>query len=600
MTSTQQHDGWAARFTRNGVAAGTAITMAFGTVATSSQQLAAQSIDTGATQPAACTAPAPGVLTMTAGSISGQAIRGVAVVTQAPHTLPGAAAIIDNLHIRTRESTVRRRLLFAPGDTVDSLRVAESLRRLRALRYLTDVELLVARCAGPDSGVALTVATRDAWTTKPTMRIRGNGAKLGLEERNLLGTGRSGAVYLRSDAGRIGVGLAYSDPWLFGSNISGSLARDSYRDGTRWNGVLQTRERSIFDPLRVELAAGWSTRATAPTAALLTGDSVYRAAAHVLVHRRVAASPAGVTAVLAGAEYSRTMVSAGTATPIIGPASVRRAFAGLDLGLARRSAQYATRSWLLGGGPAAKLPVAAVAELPIGFEGEALLGVGRDFATGRPALHADMWAGRIWSPGASLLLSTDAWASGFRSGPEWSAGSARATINVIRPAPRGLWSVRLAAETLVDPDPDVRALITGEPVLRALAARGSLSGSGLAESALAASLERSVRLRGIGRTYALDAALFGAGAMRWDLPTRSALQSGLGATGGNGGGDRLYIGVLGAGLRLAPTRFGRATLRLDVGVPVIRSSALASRPFVAVSITPSFGSDRRRDGSGTP
>ena len=99
---------------------------------------------------------------------SGRRISVIAVESAAPDRLPGGIAV--PLHVSTRESTIRSRLLFAVGDTVDTLRVAESVRQLRRLRYLAGAAVTVVCDA--DDGVVLTVATRDAWSIRPRLAFR--------------------------------------------------------------------------------------------------------------------------------------------------------------------------------------------------------------------------------------------------------------------------------------------------------------------------------------------------------------------------------------------------------------------------------------------
>jgi hypothetical protein len=534
--------------------------------------------------------PIPGTVAIS--SLTGQPIREVDVSTAPPRPLPGPAALLDNLHARTREATVRRRLLFAAGDSVNPLRIAESLRRLRGFHYLADVAISAARCR--EGGVVLAVATRDAWSTRPTLKVQGSGtARVGLEERNLLGTGRSVSAYLRSDFGRLGVGVSYTDPWLLDSRWQASVAHNAYRDGGSWEGALQTRQRSVFDRWHAELSALHSVRLAPVGQFGVTGDSVYRDAASVLVGRRLSASPDGVTSLLAGAELDRATVVAGPTALIVGPAFVRRTFVGLDIGATRHTARYTANDWLVGGGRGSArdsgMPASAVAQLPVGFEAEGLMGLGRDLASGGPALHVDLWTGRIWTRGANLVLSTDVWASGFRIGREWSAGSLRGVAGAFRPASHGLWSARLSIESLADPDPDVRALAAVDPILRAVSPR-----VGLAETAVGLSLERSRRLIHLGHGYALDGALFAASSTRWEAAARAA-----GPT-ADMGAERLYIGVLGAGVLLSPLRFGRSTVRFDIGVPVLHSSGVRGRPYFGLSIVPAITSARRRDGGITP
>jgi hypothetical protein len=560
---------------------------------------------------AADSACRPGADTLDIDTLAGQPIRSVRVVTAPPLPLPSPAAFLDNLHVRTRESTVRRRLLFAAGDSVVPWRIAESVRRLRQLHYLADVLITAARCER--GGVALTVATRDAWSTRPTLKAQGSrSARMGLEERNLFGTGRTAQAYFRSDYGRLGVGVSYMDPWVLGSDWQASVAHDAYRDGASWEGLLQTRERSVFDRWHAELSATHSVRRAPAGRFGVVGDSLYRDAASVLVRRSIAASPSGVTSLLAGAELDHASVVAGPAALIVGPSFVRRTFVGLDIGAARRTARYVANDWLVGGGPgsafAAGMPASAVAQLPAGFEEEGMLGVGRDLATGRPALHLDLWAGRIWAHGRNLVVRTDAWASGFRVGTEWTAASIRGTIGVYRPAPHGLWSTSLSVESLTDPDPDVRALAAIDPILRAVTPR-----VGLAETAVGISIERSRRFVGAWHGYALDGSVFAAGSSRWEgaasaSATIAGDESGIVGShenlaaepGGSGGpllgAERMYIGVAGAGLQFSPLHFGRASLRLDVGVPLLHSIGVRGRPYIALSIVPALTAARRRDG----
>src|SRR5262245_61259522 len=139
-------------------------------------------------------------------AFAGAPIRSLQIRTQSPPGFPGMARVLDNLHVRTREATVRRQLLFTVGDTLDTLAVGESIRRLRHLRYLRDVELLGVRCdRGP---VDLVVATRDDWSVKPKVQVRSSGkSEVGVTERNLLGSGRELSMHVRNQQGRIGVGM---------------------------------------------------------------------------------------------------------------------------------------------------------------------------------------------------------------------------------------------------------------------------------------------------------------------------------------------------------------------------------------------------------
>jgi hypothetical protein len=50
---------------------------------------------------------------------------------------------------------------------------------------------------------------------------------------------------------------------------------------------------------------------------------------------------------------------------------------------------------------------------------------------------------------------------------------------------------------------------------------------------------------------------------------------------------------------VTPTKLGRATARLDIGFPLLRSAEISRRPFVAFSVSPWLEQGRQRDGRGS-
>ncbi|HEX6534518.1 MAG TPA: hypothetical protein VF041_07970 [Gemmatimonadaceae bacterium] len=498
-------------------------------------------------------------------ALSGRRIDSVRVVTLSPDPLPGPAAFIDGLHVRTQEGTIRRQLLFAPGDTIDTLRVAETMRRLRGHRYLVDAWLAARACEG--RGVTLTVTTRDAWSTRPEVKLGASGnATVGVEERNLLGTGRAASLYLRSSRGsRLGVGAMLSDPWVPYAPLTATLSTNSYRDGADWLAMMTSRNLTIFDPWRVELALGGNTYHPTNDSSGTFG----RTWGSLLVSRVVSASPRGVTSLLGGVEGERGRLIAGPADALIGPSTVFRRFAGVDVGMRRETARYDTLTWILPGG--------GLADLPLGFEWEGVAGMGKDFATGAPTVHLDAWGGRAWIPRRGQVMVADVWSSGYIGHGTWRGGTVRGLLSYFAAAPHGTWQAHLAGEHLFEPDPDVRALAMLDPTLPLFPRDSSL-----AETAVSASVERDVDLRKLSRSWTLDGALFGAYTVRHDPVAPNP--------------EQLQAAVIGVGLRLAPRRAGRATFRIDVGYPVAHSPQLRGKPYIGILIMPWLGADRERDG----
>ena len=496
-------------------------------------------------------------------AFAGAPIRSLRVVTQSPQAFPGAARALDKLHVRTRDLTVRRQLLFAVGDTVDTLAVAESVRRLRTLRYLRDVELRGVRCGG---AVDLVVVTRDDWSVKPKLQVGAAGkSELGLTERNLLGSGRELSMHVRTDQGRVGLGFRLSDPWFFGSRVGAVVGQDTYRDGQDWTATLRLREASVFAPWGAELSGMQSE--FEPSG--IVHDRFERGTAHLLVRRRLFADRSAVLSILGGMESEEARLFAAPGAPIVGPSRASRNFVGASLGAARASVAYDTLTWML--------PSAGIVDVPLAFETEAVVGIGRDVVRDAPTLHVDLWAGKAWLPSRHGLALADVWASGYSSAGQWSATTIRASLGYYHAASRGFWSTRFTGERLIDPDPDVRSFITIDPTARLLP-----DGQRLAEAALGFTAERDVRLLPLTRSWALDGAVFGAASSRWQSVAPSP--------------EHVDVATLGLGLRLTPTRMGRATARLDLGFPVAGSSLAKRGVYLGIGLSPWWGDDRHRPG----
>jgi hypothetical protein len=495
--------------------------------------------------------------------LSGRAIGTLAVVTGAPELparMPGALA---HVHVRTREATVRRQLLFAPGDTVDTLRVAESLRRLRRLRYLSEAEVRGISCA-ERSAVDLVVVTRDEWSTVPSVQVRSGGSEAGVTERNVLGTGRELTAGARSDAGRIGIELGAHDPWVLGGRAEARASVSTYSNGGDWWTEVGSRRRTLTDRWHTELSASGTRRTPQDPA----GDLFRREKLSLLVARRLHVGATGVTELLGGVDGERASLRAAHDAAIVGPARVSREYQGITLGLARRSLSYDTLTWLL--------PHAAIVDVPLATEGEVVAGAGYDRAVGATALRTDMWLGRLWLPRPGSLLVGDVWASAYRVPGAPTAGTLRAALTLFLAAPGGSWAAHAFAEHLSAPDPDVRSLTSFDLASRAFPASHSL-----AETTAGASLERSWHVRSIGH-WTIDAAALAAASTRREPPT--------------GGEQSVFASVVGGGVHLMPNRAGRGTARLDLLVPVTAGPDGRRRPFVALSVLPWLGHPRQRDG----
>ena len=158
----------------------------------------------------------------------------------------------NGLHIVTRETVIRRELLFKPGDAYDPDLLEESERKLRALPYLGEVRIEVER-EGADF-VDVRVTTQDQWSTLLSWILNTGGGRTifggSVEEFNFLGLGKRIFVQLTHEVSEgPTLTLRYNDPQLlfsrwtaqagfvsgpFIKNLTAQLVRPFYSLDTRW------------------------------------------------------------------------------------------------------------------------------------------------------------------------------------------------------------------------------------------------------------------------------------------------------------------------------------------------------------------------------
>ncbi len=121
------------------------------------------------------------------------------------------------LHVTTRQGVVRRELLFKPGDCVDELRLSESERLLRQLRFIKSAR--IETTPRGNGTVDVSVVTRDDWSLRLEPRFSvGNGlgfTGISMGERNLFGTGRGVDFFFIDRLAGNSYGLTYVNPqWM--------------------------------------------------------------------------------------------------------------------------------------------------------------------------------------------------------------------------------------------------------------------------------------------------------------------------------------------------------------------------------------------------
>jgi hypothetical protein len=156
----------------------------------------------------------------------------------------------DRLHRTTQEGVIRRALLFQVGDRVQVRHIRETERYLRAFVFLKDARIDPEEL--PDGSVRAWVWVRDAWTLKGTINYKLLGGQqtrgLGIQDQNLLGTGKTLAFSYLHDPVRETETFAYGDPQVLGSAWTLSTAYQKLSDGSTRQAFLQRPYTSLDTP----------------------------------------------------------------------------------------------------------------------------------------------------------------------------------------------------------------------------------------------------------------------------------------------------------------------------------------------------------------
>ena len=132
----------------------------------------------------------------------------------------------NRMHVRTRESVIRRELLFREGECYQPALLEDSERILRSLSFIADADVFAV--PQPDGSHHVVVETRDEWSMRvePQWDSEEGGWRLSgvqLREDNLLGTGQHVSAYLKRQQGERVYGAAAGTRQLFGTLLDAEV-----------------------------------------------------------------------------------------------------------------------------------------------------------------------------------------------------------------------------------------------------------------------------------------------------------------------------------------------------------------------------------------
>ncbi|MGL5111359.1 MAG: hypothetical protein ACRC6O_01835, partial [Flavobacterium sp.] len=113
-----------------------------------------------------------------------------ATITPTPKNLNLAERWGNKLHLKSKDYTVRKILLFEENEILDSINIKESVRLIRAQRFINRVQFTIDYLPkNNNDAVAITITVLDSWSLIPNGSFSSNQTTVKLKERNFLGLG---------------------------------------------------------------------------------------------------------------------------------------------------------------------------------------------------------------------------------------------------------------------------------------------------------------------------------------------------------------------------------------------------------------------------
>lgn len=183
---------------------------------------------------------------------SGRTIASIAIERQ--QIFPNARSVVQKMangvHVTTRESTVRRDLLFRVGDEIDPGLLVRNKQLIRSRHYIGRVDIILEPVEGDSTAVNVKLVTRDTWTISGGGEIAGLTGRTSLEvfDYNFLGLGDRFSYRLSYDWKQWdyeGSLFDYSVPNLLGTFYSARFSAGRSFHDTRYTALI---DRRIINP----------------------------------------------------------------------------------------------------------------------------------------------------------------------------------------------------------------------------------------------------------------------------------------------------------------------------------------------------------------
>jgi hypothetical protein len=143
----------------------------------------------------------------------------------------------NNVHVRTRPSVIESILLFRMGDKFVGRLLDESARTLRATGFVAAATVEPGEYDAATNSVDVNVHVRDSWSLSLDLKLNHKGGKtewgVGVQDNNLLGTGKTFELSRDSEIDRDNTSVSYGDNNVFGSRVRLRASYANTSDGNR-------------------------------------------------------------------------------------------------------------------------------------------------------------------------------------------------------------------------------------------------------------------------------------------------------------------------------------------------------------------------------
>lgn len=173
----------------------------------------------------------------------------------------------NDVHLKTKQFTIRNLLLIKRNKPLDSLLVKESERLIRSQRYVRRVVIRPVPIANSNDSIDIDVRVLDSWSLIPTGSFSGSSTSIEITERNFLGLGHEfrNDFDKRFKSGETSYLTRYTIPNIMRTYINATvnyqiiksdsyiksfgLERQFFSAYTKWAGGAYAESRMIQDSL---------------------------------------------------------------------------------------------------------------------------------------------------------------------------------------------------------------------------------------------------------------------------------------------------------------------------------------------------------------